>query len=82
MHVLFKVRAKRSGVSDAQGEARRCGHEQRADGVDDVECLGHLRGRLEKRFAGLGIVIQALDVDRQEPWPYGQDRQEDQALSL
>jgi len=41
-----------------------------------------LRGRLEKRFAGLGIVIQALDVDRQEPWPYGQDRQEDQALSL
>ena len=25
-------------------------------------------------------VIQALDVDRAEPWPDGQDREEDQAL--
>jgi hypothetical protein len=27
-------------------------------------------------------VIQAMDVDRAEPWPDGQDRQEDQALSV
>jgi tetratricopeptide (TPR) repeat protein len=43
-----------------------------------------LRVRLENRCA-LGFVwclavIQALDVDRAEPWPDGQDREEDQAL--
>ena len=31
--------------------------------------------------AGSG-VIQALDVDRAEPWPDGQDRQEDQTLPV
>ena len=39
------------------------------------------------KIAGVGfavrrIVIQALDVDRTEPWPDGQDCQEDQALSV
>jgi hypothetical protein len=29
-----------------------------------------------------GVMIQALDVDRTEPWPDGQDRQEDQALPV
>jgi hypothetical protein len=43
-----------------------------------------LRVRLENRCA-LGFVwclavIQALDVDRADPWPDGQDREEDQAL--
>ncbi len=28
------------------------------------------------------VMIQALDVDRAEPWPDGQDRQEDQALPV
>ena len=27
-------------------------------------------------------MIQALDVDRTEPWPDGRDRQEDQALPV
>jgi hypothetical protein len=27
-------------------------------------------------------MIQALDVDRREPWPDGQDRQEDEALPV
>ncbi|WP_245452130.1 acyl-homoserine-lactone synthase, partial [Mesorhizobium waimense] len=31
-------------------------------------------------FGGGWFVIQAVDVDRTEPWPDGQDRQEDQAL--
>jgi hypothetical protein len=32
--------------------------------------------------AGGSVMIQALDVDRAEPWPDGQDRQEDQALPV
>jgi hypothetical protein len=32
--------------------------------------------------AGGWVVIQALDVDRAEPWPDGQDRQEDQTLPV
>ncbi len=31
---------------------------------------------------GSVVMIQALDVDRAEPWPDGQDRQEDQALPV
>ncbi len=31
---------------------------------------------------GFVVMIQALDVDRTEPWPDGQDRQEDQALPV
>ena len=45
-----------------------------------------LRVRFENRrggdSAGGVVVIQALDVDRAEPWPDGQDRQEDQALPV
>ncbi len=33
-------------------------------------------------FGWRGDLIQAVDVDRAEPWPDGQDRQEDQALPL
>ncbi|MDP3175510.1 MAG: hypothetical protein Q8M88_13840 [Phenylobacterium sp.] len=44
-----------------------------------------------KRLFGKGVsgdsasswsVIQARDVDRAEPWPDGQDREEDQAISI
>jgi hypothetical protein len=31
---------------------------------------------------GVEFLIQALDVDKAEPWPDGQDRQEDQALPV
>ena len=45
-----------------------------------------LRGCLEiglkEDSARAAVVIQALDVDRAEPWPNGQDRQEDQAVSV
>jgi hypothetical protein len=44
-----------------------------------------LRVRFENRrgdSAAGSIMIQALDVDRAEPWPDGQDRQEDQALPV
>ncbi len=44
------------------------------------------RVRLEavwkRDFTWCGPVIQALDVDRAEPWPDGQDRQEDEALPV
>ena len=46
---------------------------------------GALRVRFEIQgwgFAARRFVIQALDVDRAEPWPDGQDRQEDEALSV
>ena len=33
-------------------------------------------------IAEAALVIQARDVDRAEPWPDGQDRQEDQALPV
>ena len=45
-----------------------------------------LRARFENRLDGDSIcgwvMIQALDVDRAEPWPDGQDRPEDQALPV
>lgn len=44
-----------------------------------------LRGRLEIAAGDScrrRIVIQAVDVDRAEPWPDGRDRQEDQALPV
>jgi hypothetical protein len=44
-----------------------------------------LRDRLENGggdSSGVEFLIQALDVDRAKPWPDGQDRQEDQALSV
>ena len=47
--------------------------------------LNLLRVRFEIQgwgFAARRFVIQALDVDRAEPWPDGQDRQEDEALSV
>jgi DNA-binding transcriptional ArsR family regulator len=44
--------------------------------------LKALRVRLEKGSIGGRVVIQALNVDRAEPWPDGQDRQEDQALPV
>jgi hypothetical protein len=47
---------------------------------------GVLRVRFENRRWGDGasssVVIQALDVDRAEPWPDGPDRQKDQALPV
>jgi hypothetical protein len=41
--------------------------------IDSVLKIG------EGDSAGGSVMIQALDVDRAEPWPHGQDRQEDQA---
>jgi hypothetical protein len=41
-----------------------------------------LRVRLEKDSIAGRVMIQALDVDRAEPWPHGQDRQEDQTLPV
>jgi transposase len=45
-----------------------------------------LRARFEipgtGAIAARAVVIQARDVDRAEPWPDGQDRQEDQALPV
>lgn len=45
----------------------------------------YVRGRFESRERAIGaggFLIQAVDVDRTEPWPDGQDRQEDQALPV
>ncbi|WP_186395681.1 hypothetical protein, partial [Stappia sp. TSB10GB4] len=54
---------------------------------DTFEPLGHLGDVLEavwkiadRGFSLRRFVIQALNVDRAESWPDGQDRQEDQAL--
>ena len=41
-----------------------------------------LRECLEKGFTGRRLMIQARDVDREEPWPDGQDRQEDQTIPV
>jgi hypothetical protein len=40
-----------------------------------------LRDRLRMVVAARGEVIQARDVDPREPWPYGRDRPQDEAVS-
>ena len=80
------------GVIAVTGSARAQNPRQRRVGVLMQGGGAHLAGleglRLESVWK-IGLrwgfvwglaVIQALDVDRAEPWPDGQDREEDQAL--
>jgi hypothetical protein len=56
---------------------------QTARRAERAICAAELRGRLEMWFGDstwAGAMIQALDVDRAEPWPDGPDCQEDEAL--
>lgn len=68
----------------------------RGHGGDELgsHCLGDVHGRVcaqrcrwrseavwKRVLLGPAFVIEARDVDRENPWPDGQDRQEDKALA-
>ena len=46
------------------------------------DAVAQTRDRLEMALHGWSDVIQALDVDRREPWSDVRHRQEDQAISV
>ncbi|MDP3175538.1 MAG: helix-turn-helix domain-containing protein [Phenylobacterium sp.] len=79
---------QRKVLSDPQGREALTEAQARLDAVGNLHRYLY---RHSERLFGKGVsgdsasswsVIQARDVDRAEPWPDGQDREEDQAISI
>ena len=78
----FEVPRRRAGAATpgkpATGATMLAGEHHRSNCSALRGCLENCEGY----SPGAEFLIQALDVDRAEPWPDGQDRQEDQALPV